>query len=157
MHGDQEERFFHGYYDHYCYLPLYAFSGRDLLVSYLRPSNIDGAKHAWAILSLLVKALRQQWLKVKLNLRADSGFCRWRMLRWCEHQGVDYSVGIAQNKRLKAQALEWTDLAEKQFDATGKKQRLFTSIQYGAKTWDKQRRIIVKAEHRGWAVILVLW
>lgn len=147
LHGEQEERFFHGYYDQYCYLPLYVFSGRDLLVSYLRPSNIDGAKHAWAILALLVKALRQQWPKVKITLRADSGFCRWRMLRWCERQGVDYIVGIAQNKRLKAQALEWTDLAAKRFDATGKKQRLFTSIQYGAKTWDKQRRIIVKAEH----------
>jgi len=147
LHGEQEERFFHGYYDHYCYLPLYVFSGRDLLVSYLRPSNIDGAKHAWAILSLLVKALRQRWRKVKLTLRADSGFCRWRMLRWCERHGVDYIVGIAQNKRLKAQSLAWTDLAETRFDATGQKQRLFTSIQYAAKTWDKRRRIIVKAEH----------
>lgn len=147
LHGEQEERFFHGYYDHYCYLPLYVFSGRDLLVSYLRPSNIDGAKHAWAILSLLVKALRQQWPEVKITLRADSGFCRWRMLRWCERHNVNYIVGIAQNKRLRAEAAEWIALAESRFDTTGKKQRLFTSVHYAAKSWDKRRRIIVKAEH----------
>jgi len=104
LHGEQEGRFFHGYYDHYCYLPLYVFCGRHLLVSYLRPSNIDPAQHSWAILSLLVKAIRQHWPKVEIVFRGDSGFCRWRMLRWCERHQVRYIVGIAQNNRLRKQA-----------------------------------------------------
>ena len=102
VHGKQEGRFFHGYYDHYCFLPLYVFCRNQLLVSYLRPSKIDGAKHAWAILALLVKRLRQAWPQVKIILRADSGFCRWRMLSWCERNNVGYIVGIAKNKRLNA-------------------------------------------------------
>ena len=80
VHGRQEGRFFHGYYDHYCFLPLYVFCGERLLVSYLRPSRIDGAKHAWAILGLLVKKLRQAWPEVGIVLRGDSGFCRHKML-----------------------------------------------------------------------------
>ena len=79
VHGQQEKRFYNGYYGHYCFLPLYVFCGQQLLVSYLRPSNIDGAKHAWAILALLVKALRQQWPTVKITFRGDSGFCRHKM------------------------------------------------------------------------------
>ena len=92
-HGRQVGRFFHGYYDHYCFLPLYVFCGAHLLVSYLRPSNIDGAKHAWAILALLVKRLRRAWPEVRLILRADSGFCRHRMLSWCERKGLGYIIG----------------------------------------------------------------
>ena len=84
VHGKQEGRFFHGYYDHYCFLPLYVFCRDQLLVSYLRPSKIDGAKHAWAILSLLVKRLRKAWPEVRIIFRGDSGFCRHRMLTWCE-------------------------------------------------------------------------
>ncbi|MCP4824732.1 MAG: IS1380 family transposase, partial [Shimia sp.] len=99
VHGNQEGRFFHGYYDHYCFLPLYVFCGEQLLVSYLRPSKIDGAKHAWAILALLVKKLRQAWPEVRIILRADSGFCRHKMLGWCERKGVGYIVGLAKNKR----------------------------------------------------------
>ena len=102
VHGKQEGRFFHGYYDCYCFLPLYVFCGEQLLVSYLRPSKIDGAKHAWAILALLVKRLRQAWPAVRIVLRADSGFCRTKMLTWCERHGVDYCVGLAQNARLNA-------------------------------------------------------
>ena len=100
VHGKQEGRFFHGYYDHYCFLPLYVFCQDQLLVSYLRPSNIDGAKHAWAILSLLVKRFRQSWPEVRSIFRGDSGFCRRRMMAWCERHDVGYNVGIAQNKRL---------------------------------------------------------
>ena len=95
VHGKQEGRFFHGYYDHYCFLPLYVFCRDQLLVSYLRPSKIDGAKHAWAILSLLVKRLRAVWPKVRIIFRGDSGFCRWRMLSWCERHDIGYIVGIA--------------------------------------------------------------
>ena len=100
VHGMQVGRAFHGYYYDYCFLPLYVFCGEQLLVSYLRSSNIDPAKHAWAILAKLVSALRERWPEVKIILRADSGFCRWKMLRWCEAHQVDYIVGIAKNERL---------------------------------------------------------
>ena len=147
VHGQQEGRFFHGYYDHYCFLPLYVFCGKQLLVSYLRPSKIDGAKHAWAILALLVKRLRQTWPKVRILLRADAGFCRWKMLRWCEHHDIEYLVGIARNDRLNAQAQSFLDAAERAFDSTGRKQRRFHVMYYAAHSWDRRRRIIVKAEH----------
>jgi hypothetical protein len=99
VHGAQVGAHFHGYYGDYCFLPLYVFCGEQLLVSYLRPSNVDGARHAWAVLALLVKALRKQWPDVRILLRADSGLCRWKMLRWCERHHVDYLVGLAKNKR----------------------------------------------------------
>ena len=147
VHGKQEGRFFHGYYDHYCFLPLYVFCGEQLLVSYLRPSNIDGARHAWAILSLLVKRLRKAWPKAKIIFRGDSGFCRWRMLRWCEKQGVYYIVGLAKNIRLNEMAQPLLDRAKQHYEQTAQKQRLFGEIQYAALTWDRARRVIVKAEH----------
>ncbi len=147
VHGMQEGRFFHGYYDHYCFLPLYVFCGEQLLVSYLRPSNIDGAKHSWAILALLVKRFRQVWPKVRIIFRGDSGFCRWRMLRWCESHQVHYIVGMAKNKRLLALSEALLQQAASQFQDTGEKQRLFSRFEYAAGTWDKKRKIIVKAEH----------
>ncbi len=115
VHGKQEGRSFNGYYDHYCFLPLYVFCKDQLLVSYLRPSNVDGAKHAWAILSLLVKRFRQTWPQVKIVFRGDSGFCRHKMLTWCKRHNVSYIVGIAQNKRLNALATPWQKEAEKHF------------------------------------------
>ena len=147
VHGRQEGRFFHGYYDHYCFLPLYVFCGKQLLVSYLRPSKIDAAKHAWAILTLLVKRLRQTWPKVRILLRADSGFCRWKMLHWCERNDVDYLVGIARNDRLNTQAQPFLSAAERAFQNTRRKQRRFHVMYYAAHSWDRRRRIIVKAEH----------
>lgn len=101
VHGDQEGRFFHGYYYHYCFLPLYVFCGRHLLVSYLRLSDIDGARHRWAILALLVKFIRRFWPKTRIVFRDDSGFCRHRMLNWCDRKQVDYVVGLARNTRLQ--------------------------------------------------------
>ena len=150
LHGEQEGRFFHGYYgyyDHYCYLPLYVFCGRHLLVAYLRRSDKDAARHSWAILALLVKALRRQWPGVEIVLRGDSGFCRRHMLRWCDRHQVRYVVGIAKNARLLALSEELRGAAEARFAATGSKQRLFGSMSYAAKTWDRARRVIVKAEH----------
>lgn len=149
VHGKQEGRFFHGYYDHYCFLPLYVTCNEQLLVSYLRPSNIDGAKHSWAILALLVKRLRQTWPEVQLIFRGDSGFCRWRMLCWCERHNVDYIVGLAKNKRLLKKAAPLMDQAQAQFDVTQDKQRHFASIAYAAQSWDRSRRVIAKAEHSG--------
>ena len=147
VHGQQEGRFFHGFYDHYCFLPLYVFCRDQLLVSYLRPSKIDGAKHAWAILSLLVKRLREVWPKVRIVFRGDSGFCRWRMLSWCERHGIDYIVGIARNQRLNRFAQPLLDEAQRRFERSGSKQRLFDEFAYAAATWDCARRVIVKAEH----------
>lgn len=147
VHGQQEGRFFHGYYDHYCFLPLYVFCGNRLLAAYLRSSNIDPAKHAWAILSLMVKRFRQVWPEVKIVFRGDGGFCRWRMLRWCDSHNVGYIVGLAKNPRINELARPYIDKAEKRFNRTRRKQRIFTSVRYGALTWDKERRVIVKAEH----------
>jgi hypothetical protein len=147
VHGRQEGRFFHGYYDHYCFLPLYVFCGEQLLVSYLRPSKIDGAKHAWAILALLVKRLRQAWPLVKIILRADSGFCRHRMLAWCERHGVGYVVGLAKNSRLNALTEPARTLLAAQFDQTLLKQRAFRECHYAARTWDAPRRVIARLEY----------
>jgi Transposase DDE domain group 1 len=147
VHGLQEGRHFHGYYYDFCFLPLYVFCGEQLLVSYLRESNIDSAKHAWAILALLVKALRKRWPKLKIILRADSGFCRWKMLRWCERAGIHYIVGLAKNERLNALSAKLHRRAQRKHQKTGRKVRLFTQLKYKAKTWDKKRRVIAKAEH----------
>ena len=147
VHGMQEGRFFHGYYDHYCFLPLYVTCADRLLVAYLRPANIDGARHAWAILSLLVKRLRAAWPGVRIIFRGDSGFCRWKMLAWCERKGVHYIVGLARNKRINEQAAHLIDQAKNRFAATGRKQRLFGNLRYAAHTWDKPRRVIARIEH----------
>lgn len=147
VHGNQEGRFFHGYYDHYCFLPLYVFCGSQLLCAYLRPSNIDGAKHAWAILALITKRLRAEWPKLQIILRGDSGFCRWRMLRWCDSHGVDYIIGLAKNSRVQVIGADLMAQAKTLFEQTGEKQRLFGEFYYAAATWDRERRIIMKAEY----------
>jgi len=147
VHGRQEGRFFHGYYDRYCFLPLYVFCGERLLVSYLRPSKIDGARHAWAILALLAARLRRAWPDVRIILRADSGFCRPRMLSWCERKGVGYIVGLARNARLGDLARPWMAAAAAGFEVEGVKQRLFGEFAYGARTWACERRVIARIEH----------
>ena len=146
-HGQQEGRFFHGYYGDYCFLPLYVFCGEQLLVSYLRPANIDSARHAWATLKFLVTRLRQAWPKVKIIFRGDSGFCRWRMLRWCEGHEVGYLVGLAKNARVLGLAQSFREQAQSDFQSQQQKQRLFGEVKYAADTWDKERRVLVKAEH----------
>jgi hypothetical protein len=146
VHGQQEGRFFHGYYDAYCFLPLYIYAGDQLLAAYLRPSNIDGAKHSRAILKLLVTRLREVWPAVPIVFRGDSGFCRWRLLRWCDRHGVDYVVGLARNAVLERLGQGLMDQAKTQFQATGEKQRLFGEFSYAADTWDRPRRVIAKAE-----------
>jgi hypothetical protein len=147
VHGNQEGRFFHGYYDHYCFLPLYVTCGQQLLAAYLRPANIDGAKHSRAILKLLVARFRQVWPNVKIIVRADSGFCRWRMMRWCDRHGVDYILGLAKNEVLKRLGRRSMLTARWEYRRTGLKQRLFEEFYYAAETWDRKRRVIAKAEH----------
>ena len=152
VHGTQLGRFFHGYYRCYCFLPLYVFCGDQPLVAYLRPSKIDGAKHAWAILKLLVTYLRKHWPDVKVTLRGDGGFARWRMMRWCDKNQVQYVLGLPSNSRLLELAHRWTTQATELFkqsctETECVKQRLFGEFQYAAGTWDRERRVIVKAEH----------
>jgi hypothetical protein len=147
VHGHQEGHFFHGYYDHHCFLPLYVFCGDELLTAYLRPANIDAARHARAVLKLLVDRLRAAWPQVRITLRADSGFCRWRLMRWCDRNGIGYVLGLAGNPALQRLAADWTGRAERQFGRTGQPQRLFGSFAYAAGRWDRPRRVIVKAEH----------
>jgi len=147
VHGHQEGRFFHGYYDQYCFLPLYVFCNDILLVAYLRESGQDVAKHAAAILKLLVDRIRLQWPAVKIIVRADSGFCRDRMLTWCDRHGVDYIIGLARNDVLLNEADFYLRKAQRLFIETGNKQRIFGGLIYGAKSWKLKRHIICKAEH----------
>jgi hypothetical protein len=147
IHGQQEGRFFHGYYDHHCFLPLYVFCGDELLTAYLRPSNIDAAKHSRSVLKLLVRKLRAAWPGVKITIRGDSGFCRWRLMRWCDSHGIGYVLGLAKNTVLERAARDEIDRAERQFRRTGQPQRVFGSFSYAAGTWDRPRRVIIKAEH----------
>lgn len=149
VHGNQEKRFFHGYYDHYCFLPLYVFCGSQLLVAYLRPADIDPAMHSKAILKLLVRRIRQAWPNVRIIFRGDSGFCRWKLMRWCDKHDVGYIIGLARNAVLMRLAEQFTSISKAQFEQTKQKQRIFGEFMYAADTWDKQRRVIVKAEHLG--------
>lgn len=146
-HGAREGRFFHGYHDRHCFLPLYVFCGHRLLAAYLRPGNSDGARHAWAVLALLVKRLRRAWPGVKIVFRGDGGFCRPRLLSWCERNGVGHVVGIARNAALAAKARPLTDLAELGHEAGGGKMRFFGCFRYAAGSWKRPRRVVVKAEH----------
>jgi hypothetical protein len=146
LHGQQEQRFFHGYYDSYCYLPLYVFCGQQLLCAYLRPSRIDAAQHCAAILKLLVRRLRQAWPDVRIIFRGDSGFCRQRVINWCERSGVHYIIGLARNPRLEAQ-VEFAQLAlQDDYERTGHKQRLIDEFSYAAQSWPRERRVITRLE-----------
>jgi hypothetical protein len=146
VHGDQEGKHFHGHYGHYCFLPLYVFCGKQLVVSYLRPSNQDAAKHAWAILSLLVKALRKKWPTVKITFRGDGGFCRHKMLNWCERNDVGYIVGLAGNTVLERLSQYTRATAAVLYDKTEEEQKHFSDFIYKAESWKRKRRVVVKAE-----------
>ncbi len=147
VHGDQEGGFFHGYYNHYCYLPLYVFCDDRLLCAYLRPCKIDGAKHSRGILKLLVRRIRESWPSTRIIFRGDSGFCRWKTLKYCDKNDIGYVVGLATNKRLKRIQKPFMTDAKKQFEETGEKQRSFHEFEYAAGTWDRKRRVVLKAEH----------
>jgi hypothetical protein len=146
LHGDQEQSEFHAYYDHYCYLPLYVFAGRAMLACVLRRSRIDGAKHAAAVIKLLVTRLRQAWPTVRLIVRGDSGFCRQRLIRWCERQNVDYVIGLARNARLHRWVEGWERLMAQSYADSGIKQRIIREFRYAADSWDRPRRVIKRLE-----------
>lgn len=146
LHGEQERSQFHGYYDHYCYLPLYVYCGKALLACVLRNSRIDGAKHAAAVIKLLVKRLRQAWPDVRIIVRGDSGFCRQRLIRWCERKGVGYLIGVAKNARLEKIVKPWEAELEQQYPQSKEKQRAIHEFTYAAQSWDRPRRIITRLE-----------
>jgi hypothetical protein len=147
LHGAQELGAFHAYYDHHCYLPLYVFCGQAMLACVLRPSKIDGARHAAAVIKLLVTRLRRAWPDTRFIVRADSGFCRRRLLQWCERSGVGYIIGLARNARLHA-AVEVAEAAlADAYRASGAKQRLIGEFSYAAQSWPHERRVITRLEY----------
>lgn len=147
LHGNQERAEFHAYYDSHCYLPLYVFCGQAMLACVLRRSRIDGAKNAAAVLKLLVQRLRRAWPETRVIVRADSGFCRQRLLRWCERSGVSYIVGLARNARLEAQVRYAELMLADEYQRSGTKQRLIDEFSYAADSWNSPRRVITRLEH----------
>jgi hypothetical protein len=148
LYGHQEGRFYHGYYRDYCYLPLYVFCGEHLLCSRLRRSNIDASADSVEELEPVVARIRQRWPAVKIQLRGDAGFCREKLMAWCEREGMDYIFGLAQNSRLKKLIEEQMAQAEKQYSETKAPARMFSEFFYATQdTWSCQRRVIAKAEH----------
>ncbi len=148
LHGNQEGRFYHGYYRGYCYLPLYIFDGRHLLVAKLRPANIDAAAGAKEEIARIVAHVRKAWPKVEIWLRADSGFARDDLMSWCEETRVDYVFGMARNKRLERMIVDERAAAKAVFATTGKPARVFKDLTYRTKkSWSRSRRVVAKAEH----------
>jgi Transposase DDE domain group 1 len=148
LHGKQEGRFFHGYYGHYCYLPLYIFCGEFLLGARLRSSNLDASAGSVEELQRIVAQIRSVWSRVRIVVRGDSGFCREELLAWCEAEGVDYLLGLAKNERLKAEIVKEMEEAKAQYQETGRAARLFKEFLYQTrKSWNRARRVVAKAEH----------
>ena len=146
LHGDQENKQFHAYYDSYCYLPLYVFCGKAMLACVLRRSRIDGARHAAAVIKLLATRLRQEWPAVRIIVRGDSGFCRQRLIRWCERKRVGYVIGLARNARLHRWVEGWERMMELAYADSGIKQRVIREFTYAADSWDRPRRVITRLE-----------
>ena len=147
IHGHQEGRFFHGYYDSYCYLPLYIFCGRHLLAAKLRRSNIDGAAGAREEVERIIAQIRRSWPRTRILLRADSGFCREELMAWCEANKVDYLFGLAKNKRLIAEIEPELAEAIDESRRTGKATRRFKDFMWCTlDSWSRRRRVIGKAE-----------
>ena len=148
LYGHQPERFFHGYYDSYCYLPLYIFVGDQLLCARLRPANRDAEAGSVEEVKRIVAELRQHWPEVKIVLRADSGFCREELMVWCEAHAVDYVLGLARNQRLAGIIGRPMHQARLLHQSTGQAARLFTEFPYQTrKSWSRDRRVVAKAEH----------
>jgi hypothetical protein len=148
LHGNQEGRFFHGYYMNYCYLPLYIFCGEFLLCARLRPSNIDASEGTVEELERIVRQIRDTWPEVKIIVRGDSGFCREKIMQWCEAHEIDYVFGLAKNDRLKAVISEELQQARQLYEETGKPARVYKGFYYETlKSWSRKRRVVAKAEY----------
>jgi len=147
VHGAQEGRFFHGYYGHYCYLPLYIFAGEHLLCARLRPANIDASAGALEEVERIVAQLRAVWPAVRIVLRADSGFCRETLMAWGDAHAVDYVFGLAKNERLTAMITVELAQADAMCAATGQAARVFAELTYQTRdSWSRARRVVAKAE-----------
>jgi hypothetical protein len=148
LHGHQEGRFFHGYYRHYCYLPLYIFCGEQLLCARLRPADQDGAAGTKEEVERIIGRIRLQWPQTRIIIRGDAGFCREELMGWCEAHSVDYVLGLAKNSRLKAAIAAEMAEANARYEATGQAARVFGDFRYRTqKSWSCERRVIGKAEH----------
>jgi Transposase DDE domain group 1 len=148
IHGEQEGRFFHGYYGGYCYMPLYIFCGRHLLAAKLRPSNIDAAAGSLEEIIRIVAQIRARWPQVRIVLRADSGFARDALMAWCEANGVDYLFGLARNGRLEAEIAVELQAAAADSQASGQAARRFKDLAWTTRdSWSRERRVVAKAEH----------
>ena len=148
LHGEQEGRFFHGYYGEYCYLPLYIFCGSHLLCARLREANVDASFGAVDELDRIVVRIRQRWPEVRILVRGDSGFAREELMSWCESHGVDFVFGLARNARLQRALGGELGQARARFEESGKAARVFKDFVYRTKkSWSRQRRVIGKAEH----------
>ena len=148
LHGHQEGRFFHGYYDHHCYLPLYVFCGRHLLLARQRRSNIDAAAGSVEEVARMVGQIRKAWPRVKIILRADSGFARDALMAWCEANKVDFLFGLARNSRLEAMLEGQLAEAKTLCAASGKAARVFRDFRWQTLDgWSRERRVVGKAEH----------
>jgi Transposase DDE domain group 1 len=147
LFGFQEGRHYHGYYDCYCYLPLYIFCGRHLLAAKLRSSSVDGAHGACAEVARIVGQIRERWPNVSIVIRADSGFCRDELMTWCEENSVKYVLGLAGNSRLHRRILRESRKAKLKSKRTGKPERVFADFEYRTRdSWSAKRRVIGKAE-----------
>lgn len=147
LHGEQEGRFFHGYYDCYCYLPLYVFCGDHLLLARLRSADVDAAAGAVEDVARLIARIRARWPRTGILLRADSGFAREDLMAWCEANGVDFVFGLARNERLVAEIVAELDRAAAASCRTGRPQRRFKSFMWTTRrTWSRERRVVAKAE-----------
>jgi hypothetical protein len=147
VHGEQEGRFFHGYYDCYCYLPLYVFCGRHLLAAKLRRASVDAADGAVKELSRIVAQIRRRWPAVRILLRADSGFAREDLMAWCEANGVHFLFGLQKNERLVAEITSELARAEAKSRRTGKPARSFKEFKWSTRrSWSRARRVVAKAE-----------
>src|ERR1700731_2660706 len=150
VHGEQEGRFFSGYYDCYCYLPLYVFRGRHLLDAKLRCAGLDAADGAVETVARIVAQIRRRWPKVRILVRADSGFARDDLMAWCEANGVHFLFGLAQNERLNAMIAGELAQAEAKSQRTGKPARYFKEFRWQTRrSWSRERRVIAKAEFTG--------
>jgi hypothetical protein len=149
LHGNQEGRFFHGYYGHYCYLPLYIFCGDHVLCARLRPSNIGPAVGSRKEVERIVKQIRQRWPEVQIILRGDSGFCGDELMAWCEQNTVEFVIGMARNKRLESLVAGPLAEAKQQFESTQQPARVFVEFQHETLngSWSRKRRVVAKAEH----------
>ena len=148
VHGRQEGRFFHGYYRHYCYLPLYIFCGEHLLGARLRPSNIDGSAGSVEELERIVGQIRRRWPKTRIVVRGDSGFCREALMRWCEDNGLAYVFGLARNARLVRAIGRQLHEAQAEYRRTGEPARRYRDFRYRTrKSWSRSRRVVGKAQH----------